>query len=39
LEQYTGTLTPIVMVEKTSNDTTYDVRIDRIRCSANRNPN
>jgi len=28
---YTGALTPIVLVEKTSDDSTFDVRCDRIR--------
>jgi hypothetical protein len=37
LTTHTGGLTPIVMVEKTSNDTTADVRVDRIRAYANRN--
>jgi len=32
----TANWTPIVMVEKTSNDTTADVRVDRIRVQANR---
>lgn len=36
IDQYTGTLTPIVMVEKTSDDTTFDVRVDRIRVQAQR---
>ena len=31
MSNYSGNLTPIVMVEKTSNDTTADVRVDRIR--------
>lgn len=33
---YTGTLSPIVHVEKTSNDTTADVRVDWIRVSSER---
>jgi len=36
LNNATGPLTPIVHVEKTSNDTTADVRVDRIRVQANR---
>ncbi len=38
LNNASGPLTPIVMVEKTSNDTTADVRVDRIRCQGNRKP-
>ena len=37
ISAYTGTLTPIVLVEKTSDDTTFDVRVDRIRATADRN--
>ncbi len=37
ISNYTGQLTPIVHVEKTSNDSTFDVRVDRIRCQADRN--
>lgn len=37
ISAYTGTLTPIVMVEKTSDDTTFDVRVDRIRVQGQRN--
>jgi len=37
ISAYTGALTPIVMVEKTNNDTTADVRCDRIRVQAQRN--
>lgn len=37
ISAYTGALTPIVMVEKTSDDTTFDVRVDRIRVQAQRN--
>lgn len=33
----TGALTPIVHVEKTSNDTTFDVRLDRVRFQCGRN--
>ena len=36
LNNATGPLTPIVHVEKTNNDTTADVRVDRIRVQANR---
>lgn len=36
ISDYTGTLTPIVMVEKTNNDTTADVRADRVRVQATR---
>lgn len=37
ISAYSGTLTPIVLVEKTSDDTTFDVRVDRIRVQAQRN--
>ena len=37
LTAYSGSLTPIIMVEKTSDNTLADVRVDRIRCSADRN--
>lgn len=37
ISAYTGALTPIVLVEKTSNDSTFDVRVDRIRVQAQRN--
>ena len=37
ISAFTGLLTPIVHVEKSSNDTTADVRVDRIRCQAGRN--
>jgi len=37
VSDYTGTLTPIVHVEKTSNDTTYDIRADRVRVQCGRN--
>lgn len=37
ISAYTGALTPIVLVEKTSDDTTFDVRVDRIRVQAQRN--
>lgn len=37
ISNYTGQLTPIVHVEKTSDDSTFDVRVDRIRCQADRN--
>ena len=37
ISAYTGTLTPIVMIEKTTNDTLADVRVDRIRCQSDRN--
>lgn len=37
LAAYSGSLTPIIMVEKTSNNTLADVRADRVRCSADRN--
>ncbi len=36
LAAYSGRLTPIVHVEKTSNDTTADVRVDRIRVICDR---
>jgi len=36
LDNATGPLTPVVHVEKTSNDTTADVRVDRIRVQCNR---
>lgn len=36
ISAYTGTLTPIVHVEKTSNDTTADVRVDWIRVRSER---
>lgn len=36
LSNYTGTLTPIVHVEKTSNDTTADVRLDFCRIRGER---
>lgn len=36
LAAYSSRLTPIVHVEKTSNDTTADVRVDRIRVTCNR---
>jgi len=36
IDQYTGALTPIVMVEKTSNDSTFDVRLDYIKVTAER---
>lgn len=36
ISAYTGTLTPIVHVEKTSNDTTVDVRVDWIRVTSER---
>lgn len=32
----TSTLTPIVIIEKTSNDTTFDFRVDRIRLQGQR---
>ena len=31
ISAYSGTLTPIVMAEKTSNDSTFDLRADRVR--------
>jgi len=34
MSNYTGTLTPIIHVEKESNDTTADVHVDRIRLRA-----
>ena len=37
ISAYTGLLTPIVMIEKASNDTLADVRVDRIRCQSDRN--
>lgn len=37
MSNYAGTLTPIIHVEKTSNDTTYDFRADRVRVQAGRN--
>jgi hypothetical protein len=37
ISAYTGALTPIIMVEKTSNDTTADVRADRVRVQSQRN--
>lgn len=37
ISNYTGALTPIVMVEKTNNDSTFDVRVDRVRVQAQRN--
>lgn len=37
ISNYTGRLTPIVHVEKSTDDTTADVRVDRIRCTAGRN--
>lgn len=36
ISEYSGTVTPIVMVEKTSDDTTADVRLDRWRVQAKR---
>lgn len=36
MSNYSGTLTPIIHVEKTSNDTTADVRADRCRVQAAR---
>jgi hypothetical protein len=37
LSNYAGGLTPIVMMEKTSNDTTAEIRVDRIRVQSQRN--
>ncbi len=37
ISAYTGLLMPIVHVEKSSNNTTADVRVDRIRVQAGRN--
>ena len=37
LAAYSGALTPIVMVEKSNNDTLADVRVDRIRVQCDRN--
>ena len=37
LAAYSGALTPIIMVEKSSNDTLADVRVDRIRVQCDRN--
>jgi len=36
ISAYTGTLTPIIHVEKTSDDTTADVRVDYIDVRAER---
>ena len=36
MSNYSGTLTPIVHVEKTSNDTTADVRVDYVRVRSER---
>jgi len=36
LSNYTGTLTPIIMVEKTSDDSTFDLRADWVRVRAER---
>jgi len=36
ISNYTGTLTPIVMVEKTSNNSTFDLRLDRVELEAER---
>jgi hypothetical protein len=37
MSAYAGALTPIVLVEKTENDTTADFRVDRVRVQAKRN--
>lgn len=36
VSNYAGNLTPIFMVEKTSNDSTFDMRVDWVRCRAER---